>query len=316
MKGKMKVWIIFFTLLMAFPVYGTTLMDTGWERSTQNGCNFSNSELYDGGQWEDGCCQEDCPGLSCPAGGSSTAWSGAPMRVVSGANVHSGNHALEMVYMDNAFGGCNDDANGPYACITHAMSPREVYIRYYVKWSSGFYFTGPMKQILLYGSGGTLYLQLWGEGNGSTGTYGFEAQVPDTVYLVKSGYAGNAIQRNKWYLVEWHVRCGSGGTIELKIDGVKQAFEYSAGRNVGDINTNTFLACNSINNFKLDHTYNNWSSFVSNVTSHQYIWYDDLKVNDGDGWIGGTGTPVPPVIGSPTGGQEGAPAPPQNLHIQ
>lgn len=292
----MKKWIIMFMLLVAFPAYGATLLDTGWENA-QNGCLFNNTYLFDGGNIpmysDGGCCTSQCTGpMTCAAGNGGEAWSGPAIEVVSD-RTHTGNHALRVNYMDNRNGACDDTGgNGPYACIAISLGSarNEMYIRYYTYWSPGFVFTDRIKQLIFYPT--NLYLQLL-----DNHLY-FETYSNGSAYSVTSG-PGSGLVGGRWYLIEWHVKCGAGGFIKARVNGQDVVFNVHEGGPAVDVNN--FNACGNPTNFKIDHTYNNWSGYVTRSTTHGYQWYDDLKITDAGGWIGPKdGSSAPDSISAPT----------------
>lgn len=278
MKKLLLVVLMFFFLT---PVHAATILDSGWENSGGTGCGLPNP-IYDNGQWN----ADYGPPTSCSA--SCSPWSGQLIYVTDTAGeVRDGTYALEFAFPDSMSGDCSE-ANGPDPRIESDFAAvSELYLRFYVKWSSNFRWVGEDQdqKVIIMGPTSPLaqniYFQTRGNAGGTSARMVVHVLPQDVVFGVSSG-AGSNIQPNTWYCWEIHVVTGTSGSVEVRLDGVQQTLTVENGSG----NPSNLNMGGAIGYIKIDGTYNNWASYVSTMTSDGYRWHDAFVANDGDGWVG------------------------------
>jgi hypothetical protein len=167
----------------------------------------------------------------------------------------------------------------------------EVYERYYVKWSSGWrWHVGDPNDYKV------VFTHMRGHGHTyqDVRTYGDETHA-----MILFSWGGNTgpystsslVTVGVWYLFEWHlVYNGANSYAEAKLNGVPVEFGTD-GRSGGTYDpykiypgTDYPTYCGPFSAISTD-GYCNYSGYSG------YMYFDDFKVTDGGGWIGGTEGP-------------------------
>jgi len=271
------------------------IFTSGWENSPGQGCTAPSGQvdahITDNFNWD-----ADHSPNPCSAINPTT-----PSMSVVTSPVHTGNYAFRYTCPDQAW-----QPNGPGGVILKSFAPaNELYIRYYVMWSSNFRFLGAdYKSTFAHYSGGHTYNSYYGkEGDPLHGRLRFFFSGGSSVAPWSTNVTLNLGQ---WHCIEWHLKAGGPGVgfVEAKVDGTLVQWTsggtrhyVSAGESVGNFTS-----------FSLDNTINPYydNSFPNAISGNAYIYYDDVVINNGDGWIGPTGG------SSPVAGL----TPPSNFRIQ
>jgi hypothetical protein len=251
----------------------TAIVTSGWENG---GTGCSAASLSDGGTWTG-----YNVGTYCVA---------APTIEVVSDDVHSGSHAIRKNQLPGDIG----DGGGFETVLLRNFRPplSEWYLRYYVKYSSNYYWHADMKAIIT-GSAAVaqeIYAQTrpyyTNDGVGPDNTRARIALFFVTERtLVES--ANVAIARNRWYLLEEHFRASTtpttaDGLFEMKVDGVPVTWSETNLPNTGfRTGANRF-------------TYFKWSTYTNGSGDAAFqaampmsFLLDDLQVCT-DGWCGGS----------------------------
>jgi hypothetical protein len=252
------------------------IFQSGWENAGGTGCDFT--KLTDGGAWDD----------YGPADSCST-----PIVQVVTAEKRDGLRSLQLNFPPGA------GANGPDFRIIQSFGARnEIYARWYTKWSNNWVWATQDHKVAIFGAGaGTsqdVYLNIRGLSNPATGRVAVHVIPTDTVL----SDANFPITRGVWHLFEIHIRSGSAGSVEVRVDGTQLNLTREAGNNANASSLNTG---SSLGYIKLDTTYNNYAF----VTQTMQAWYDSIAVSTA-GWIGG----------QPAGGSTSTPAPAAPLNVR
>jgi len=275
--------------MYAAPLQSETIFASGWEYSPGTGCTapigIVDLHITDNLNFDNEHSLDPCNALG----------PGVPSMSVVSSPVHSGNYAFRYTCPDQSW-----YPNGPGGIVqkTFFSPQRELYIRYYAMWSSNFRFLEEdYKSTFVHYSGGHTYNSYYGkEGDPLHGRlryfYSGEASVAPWSTNI-------TLNLGQWHCVEWHLVAGDAGIgyVEAKVDGTSvqwttggTRFYVPAGENLG-----YFTA------FSLDNTINPYAdgSFPASITGDAYIYYDDIVINNGDGWIG----PAAGGSGSDDGGE-------------
>jgi len=252
------------------------IFSSGWENAGGNGCDFT--KLTDNRAWND-----YGPAATCD---------GAPIAEIVTAQRRDGERSLQLNFPPGA------GANGPDFRIIQPFGTRtEIYARWYIKWSSNWVWAPQDHKVAIFGVGAgntqDVYLNIRGLANPATGRVAVHVLPSDTV-LSDPNFA---ITRGVWHLFEIRIRSGSGGLVQVRVDGTQLNLTHEAGNaaNASSLNTGS-----SIGYIKLDTTYNNYAF----VTQTMQAWYDAVAVSTA-GWIGGAAG----------GGSTPPPAAPTNVRI-
>lgn len=246
-----------------------TILDIKWENAGGTGCSTTK------------CTDNDVLTSAFPdlCSQSSGGWTGPACEIIS-TNQKIGTYCLKWNEPDVSF-----QDNGPYAAFDYDFSSAisDIYIRYYVYFSSNYRFILDLKQILLYQAGGLHnYLQFepcWDDDN--THAAFKLTTVGDVTYTSKDTLA---VTVGEWHLIEWHVVSGSTtGSVEAKFNGTTVNLRSTEGNNQ-PVNINTGGPFTSI---RIDHTTNGYLSdlFPTAVTGDAYYLFDCYKITD-DAWVG------------------------------
>jgi hypothetical protein len=258
------------------------IFENGWENQTSLGCSLS--ILLDGNGWND-----YGPSSSCTS----------DIARITNAERHDGNRALQVNFRPDG------SINGPDFRIIQDLGGNrsQVYARWYVKYSPNWRWASADHKVAIFGNSSytqDVYFNVRGNGNGGQGRVAVHVIPSDTVL---SDPTSN-MEPGVWHLCEIRIVSGSGGRVEVKLDGRLLNLQSEAGRSASASNLNTGSGVAYI---KLDTTYNAYS-YPSSLGLTMQAYYDSVAVST-QGWVGGTSG-----SGSGGGGISG-PTAPSNVRI-
>ena len=183
--------------------------------------------------------------------------------------------------------------NGPDFRIGNTFGNRqEVWGRALVKYSDDdpattdvnerWVWAGADHKIAILGDGATfsqdVYFNVRGAGDGGNGFIAVHVLPIDGLYEVPD----STMLIGQWNLLEWHIKCGAGGAVEVKLRGQMLTLVDRTGRNPNPRNINPCRG--GIGYVKLDTTYNLYR-YPSSLGKRMKTWFDNVAIST-SGWIG------------------------------
>jgi hypothetical protein len=281
--------------LLPPPGQSATLFQSGWERNPGKGCTAPRGvvDLH----IVDRATADDSAGFDYDHSSDPCALvNGYPAMATVTSPVHRGNHSFRYH--------CPKDSsavNGRGGVIpkTFSTTSPELYIRYYVRWDSNFRFVNYdyKSTFAMMTTGQHTYNSYYGDGGLTTGRLRFFWWGGTSI----APYSTNiTLRRNTWHCMEWHLKYGAAGVgyAEAKVDGTLVQWTDGYGTKIG-IESADSPYLGNFNGFRLDNTINGYydGSFQNAVPADAFIYYDDVEINDGDGWIGCAVDPPRPPTG-------------------
>lgn len=292
-----------FFLILLSPVssQSAVIFQSGWERNPEAGCTapqgvvdlhitdrLSHGEGYRVDNWDYDHTLDPC-----------ALFNGYPAMATVTSPVHRGIHSFRFHCPKDT-----DAVNGRGGAIRKTFSATypELYIRYYVKWDSNFRFVNYdyKSTFAMMTTGHHTYNSYYGNsGEGTTGILKFFW----TGIYGPDPYSTNVtLTLDTWHLVEWHlVRGASAATTyaEAKFDGT--LVQWTSGGTKAYCSSADYPYVGDFNGFWIGNTINGYynGSFQNAIPADAFIYYDDVVINNGDGWIGAITDPAAPK--APTG---------------
>lgn len=271
--------------LWAASAHAAIVWQDGWENAAGTTCNntgTSTDNIMDAGNWNE-------------YGPSSTCTDNPPITTLSTTEHNSGNRSLQVHFQTG------DGANGPdfrmNKVLAGGANRTDTYFREYIKWDANWQWAGADHKTAIFGSGNEasqdVYINVRGQnGGGAVGRLAIYTPT-DTFF---SDTVNGLVVPGQWNLIEAHIRSGSNGAVEIKLNGVLLNLTVEAGNAANPSNLNTG---SGVGYFKIDTTYNDFAFFESHVSGgSSNAYYDDVAICDS--WCGPAGTVTPPPPPPPT----------------